>query len=62
MTVAKICGQNIKIIWTSYNIKGYVRYIFASLFCKSKEEQLWNQKKKKYFTSKTLFILEIIKF
>ena len=41
-------------------LKGCVRYIFTSLFRMPKREDLWN--KEKAFTSKALFVLEIIKF
>ena len=41
--------------------KDCVRYIFASLFFKSKGEHLGN-KGKCFFTSKALFVLEKIKF
>ena len=43
-------------------LKGCVHYIFASLFCKSKTEHLWNKEKYFLFSSKALFVLEIIKF
>ena len=39
-------------------VKACVHYIFASLFCLSKREHFKNMKKY-YFTSKTLFVLEI---
>ena len=42
--------------------KGCVHYIFASLFFKSKGEHLSNKENVSYFTSKALFVLEIIKF
>ena len=44
-------------------LKGCVLYIFPSLFCKSKTELFRNKEKCFfYFTSKALFVLEIIKF
>ena len=45
-------------------IKGCVRYIFARLFCMSclKEGTCETRKNVFYFTSKGLFVLEIIKF
>ena len=42
------------------SFKGFVRYIFASLFFKFKGEHLRN--KIFYFSLKALFVLEIIKF
>ena len=42
-------------------VKGCVHYIFASLFCMSKREHFWNKKKSFYFTSKALFVIEIIR-
>ena len=44
------------------NLEGCVLYIFASLFCISKKEHLWNKETCFLFTSKALFVLEIIKF
>ena len=44
------------------NDKGYVRYIFASLFFSVKEGTCETRKKVFYFTSKALFVLEKIKF
>ena len=42
---------------------GCVRYFFARLFCKHKGKSLWSKEKGFfYFTLKTFFILEIIKF
>ena len=43
-------------------LKGYVCYIFASLFCMSKRKHFRNKEKCFYLTLKALFILEIIKF
>ena len=43
-------------------LKGCVHYIFASLFFMSKREHFVNKKKCFHFTSKVLFVLEIIKF
>ena len=45
-----------------YNVKGCVRYIFASLFFKSKGQHLGKNEKCFYFTSKALFVLKKIKF
>ena len=42
--------------------KGWFRYIFSSLVSMSKKEHLRNKEKKIYFTLKTFFVLEIIKF
>ena len=42
--------------------QGCASYIFASLFCKSKREHLWNKEKCFFFHFKDLFVLEIIKF
>ena len=43
-------------------LKGCVRCIFDSLFCKSQEEYLRSKKNIFYFTLEALFVLEIIKF
>ena len=43
-------------------LKGCVRYNFTSLFCMSKREDLWKKENVFYFTSKALFVLEIITF
>ena len=43
-------------------IKGCVRYIFASLFLSLKESTSGTWKNAFYFTSKVLFVLEKIKF
>ena len=43
-------------------IKGCVRYIFTSLFYKSKRDHLWNKEKCFLFHSKAFFVLEIINF
>ena len=42
--------------------KGWFRYIFSSLVSMSNKEHLRNKEKKFYFTLKTFFVLEIIKF
>ena len=43
--------------------KGCVRYIFISLVCMSKREDLWNKEKCLFFfTSRALLVLEIITF
>ena len=44
------------------DLKGCIHYIFTSLFCIPKRKDLQNKKNIFYFTSKALFILEIIKF
>ena len=44
------------------DFKGCVRYIFTDLFCIYKESICKTRKNVFYFTSKTLFVLEIIKF
>ena len=38
-----------------YRVKGCLRYIFASLFCKSKKEHLWNLEKCFLFHFKNSF-------
>ena len=43
-------------------LKGCVRYIFASLFLCLKESTCEARKNVFYFTSKALFVFEIIKF
>ena len=53
--------------WSSFiqsflDFKGCVHYIFASLFFKSNESTCQTRKYVFYFTSKTLFVLEKIKF
>ena len=45
-----------------FKAKGCVRYSFASLFSMSKREHSWKKEKIFYFTSKALFVIEIIKF
>ena len=47
------------VIW---DVKGCIRYIFSSLFLKAKESACETRKNLFYYTSKALFILEIIKF
>ena len=42
-------------LWLLKNVKGCVRYIFASLFIKSKGEQLGNKEKKFLFHFKRSF-------
>ena len=44
------------------NLKGCVCYIFASLFSMSKRQHSLNKENIFYFTSKAIFVLEIIKF
>ena len=46
----------------TYNFKGCVRYIFASLFLCLKESTCETRKNVFYLTLKALFVFEIIKF
>ena len=57
-------GYGIYNITFIYNMdfKDCIRHFFASLFCKSNEETCEARKNVFYFTSKALFIYEIIKF
>ena len=48
--------------WIEKVLTGCVRYIFDSLFVCVKESTCETRKNVFYFTSKALFILEIIKF
>ena len=42
--------------WIAYiPFKGCVRYIFASLFCMSKREHLWNKEKVFFFSLRRVF-------
>ena len=58
----RICNLRTRKLLIVCLFKGSVCYIFASLFFKSKREQLWNLENVFYFASKSLFILKKIKF
>ena len=55
-------GTGTHIHGLSVYVKGCVCYIFANLFCISKRGTCETRKNVFYFTSKALFVLEIIKF
>ena len=56
-------GIKIDLQHSGGDLKGCVRYIFASLFFMSKRESTCETRKNAfYFTSKALFVFEIIKF
>ena len=50
--------NHIVLIWT-IKFEGCVRCIFASLFCMSKREYLWNKENVFWLTSKAFFVHEI---